>query len=71
MANLMFGFAQWDSPIALVLEVALSLLIVVGLLFVVRGVNARAEIDRKNRLNTTSHGNSESNTDKHNDQHTQ
>ena len=67
----MFGFAQWDSPIALVLEVALSLLIVVGLLFVVRGVNARAETDRKNRLNTTIHGNPESNTDKHNDKHTQ
>ncbi|MEO5952616.1 MAG: hypothetical protein ABIQ44_09150 [Chloroflexia bacterium] len=65
----MFGFAQWDSPIALVLEAALSLVIVIALLFVVRGVNARAEADYKNKTNSSQPGPLESSADKQNDQH--
>lgn len=42
----MFGFVQWDNPIALVLEVLLSLAIVAGLFVVVRRVNAKAAAER-------------------------
>jgi hypothetical protein len=43
----MFGFVQWDSPLALALEVILSLAIVVGLILVVRRVNAKAAADHQ------------------------
>ena len=43
----MFGFAQWDSPVSLVLEALISVAIMVVLIFVVRRVNARAEADRE------------------------
>lgn len=38
----MFGFVQWDSPIALLIEVVLSLAIVAGLLWLARRVNAQS-----------------------------
>jgi hypothetical protein len=43
----MFGFVQWDNPLALALEVLLSLAIVIGLIFVVRRVNAKAAADHQ------------------------
>jgi hypothetical protein len=45
----MFGFVQWDSPVALLLEVLLSLVIVAGLIAAARRVNARAEAERRDR----------------------
>jgi hypothetical protein len=45
-----FGFAQWDSPVALVLEALLSVAIVVALIFVARRVNAQAAADRERYL---------------------
>jgi hypothetical protein len=45
-----FGFAEWDSWLSLILEGLLSLGIVVGLFFVVRRVNANAEADRQRYL---------------------
>ncbi len=45
----MFGFVQWDSPVALLLEVLLSLVIVVGLIAAARRVNAKAEAERRAR----------------------
>ena len=45
----MFGFAQWDSPIALLLEVLLSLVVVAVLIVAARRVNARAEAERRER----------------------
>jgi F0F1-type ATP synthase assembly protein I len=48
----MFGFVQWDDPLTLALEVLLSLGIVVGLIFVVRRVNAKAEADHQAAENT-------------------
>ena len=46
----MFGFEQWDSPLSLGIEVGMSLLIVIGLLFIVRRVNANAEAERRKSL---------------------
>jgi hypothetical protein len=46
----MFGFEQWDSPLSLGIEVGMSLLIVIGLLFIVRRVNANAEAERRRTL---------------------
>jgi hypothetical protein len=63
-----FGFAQWDSPLALVLEVALSLVIVGGLLLLVRRVNAQAEAERRAR-NSTKESTLESGTKQTDDQH--
>lgn len=60
----MFGFAQWDSPFALVFEVVLSLLIVGGIMLLVRRVNASAEADRRKR-----EADLESGTKTQNDQH--
>jgi uncharacterized integral membrane protein len=65
-----FGFVQWDSPLALVLEVALSLAIIAGLLFVVRRVNAQAEAERRRDATLTPNG-LESGSDKQNDQYSQ
>jgi hypothetical protein len=42
-----FGFAQWDSPVALLLEALLSIAIMIILIFVVRRVNAHAEAERE------------------------
>jgi hypothetical protein len=42
-----FGFAQWHSPLALLLEVMLSVAIMVVLIFAVRRVNAHAEAERE------------------------
>ena len=55
----MFGFEQWDSPLSLGLEVGMSLLIVVGLLFIVRRVNANAEAERRRTLDTHKQAQSE------------
>jgi hypothetical protein len=46
----MFGFEQWDSPLSLGIEVGISLLIVIGLLFIARRVNANAEAERRKSL---------------------
>jgi hypothetical protein len=46
----MFGFEEWDSPLSLGIEVGVSLLIVIGLLFIVRRVNASAEAERRRSL---------------------
>ncbi len=46
----MFGFEQWDSPLSLGIEVGMSLLIVIGLLFIVRRINANAEAERRRTL---------------------
>ena len=46
----MFGFAQWDSPVALVLEALLSVAIVAAFFFVARRVNAQAAADRERYL---------------------
>lgn len=48
----MFGFAQWDSPLALVLEFLLSVAIIVALLLVVRKVNANAAAERQRYIET-------------------
>jgi hypothetical protein len=66
-----FGFAQWDSPVALILEAALSLIIVAALLFVVRRVNARAEAEHKDKLNSLNQDSAEGSVEKSNDQHTE
>jgi hypothetical protein len=50
----MFGFAEWDSWLSFILEVALSLAVLVGLIFLARRVNASAEADRKRRLESQS-----------------
>lgn len=46
----MFGFAQWDSPVALLLEALLSVAVVAALFFVVRRVNAQASSERERYL---------------------
>jgi hypothetical protein len=46
----MFGFAEWDSWLSFILEGALSLAVLVGLIFIARRVNASAEADRRRRL---------------------
>jgi inner membrane protein involved in colicin E2 resistance len=48
----MFGFVQWDSPAALLLEVLLSLVVVAGLIVAARRVNAKAEAERRERSGT-------------------
>ena len=50
----MFGFAQWDSPLALVLEALISIALVVALLIVAQRVNARAAADRERHMQTRS-----------------
>jgi hypothetical protein len=50
-----FGFAQWDSPVALVLEALLSVAIVAAFFFVARRVNARAAADRERYLQLRDH----------------
>ena len=55
--NKVFGFVQWDSPLALILEVALSLAIIAGLLLLVRRVNSRAEAERRADMARTISGN--------------
>jgi hypothetical protein len=45
----MFGFVQWDNPVALVLEVVLSIAVVASLFMVVRRVNARAAAEQAAR----------------------
>jgi hypothetical protein len=55
----MFGFEQWDSPLSLGLEVGMSLLIVIGLLFIVRRVNANAEAERRRTLDADKKAHSE------------
>ena len=64
----MFGFVQWDSPLAFIIEVALSLAIVVGLLFLVRRVNARAEAERRPQNAADTTGGLESSANNGNDQ---
>ncbi|HET9496549.1 MAG TPA: hypothetical protein VFR15_20160 [Chloroflexia bacterium] len=49
----MFGFVQWDNAVTLVLEVLLSLAIVVGLILVVRRVNARAAAEHQAQQSPT------------------
>lgn len=44
----MFGFAEWDSPVSLLLEFLLSGAIIVAVMWLVRRVNARAEASRFN-----------------------
>ena len=46
----MFGFAEWDNWLSFILEASLSLAILVGLIFVVRRVNANGEADRQRYL---------------------
>jgi len=46
----MFGFAEWDSWLSFILEVALSLGVLVGLIILARRVNAKAEADRRLRM---------------------
>ena len=46
----MFGFAEWDSWLSFILEVALSLGVLVGLIILARRVNAKAEADRRVRM---------------------
>ena len=55
----MFGFEQWDSPLSLGIEVGMSLLIVIGLLFIVRRVNANAEAERRRMLDADKEAHSE------------
>ena len=55
----MFGFEQWDSPLSLGIEVGMSLLIVIGLLFIVRRVNANAEAERRRTLDAQEQSHSE------------
>jgi hypothetical protein len=55
----MFGFEQWDSPLSLGIEVGMSLLIVIGLLFIVRRVNANAEAERRRTLDADKEAHSE------------
>jgi hypothetical protein len=38
----MFNFVQWDSPLMLVAELALSVAFIAGVLFVARIVNSRS-----------------------------
>ena len=45
----MFGFVQWDGPIALLLEFLLSLLVFIGILFVVRKVERTGRDSRVDR----------------------
>jgi len=45
-----FGFAEWDSWFSFSLEAALSLAVLVGLIFIVRRVNASGEADRQRYL---------------------
>jgi hypothetical protein len=45
-----FGFAEWDSWLSFVLEASLSLAVLVGLIFIVRRVNAKGEADRQRYL---------------------
>ena len=63
----MFGFEQWDSPLSLGIEVGMSLLIVIGLLFIVRRVNANAEAERRRTLDAQKQAQSELDQE-HNDQ---
>jgi hypothetical protein len=55
----MFGFEQWDSPLSLGIEVGMSLLIMIGLLFIVRRVNANAEAERRRTLEADKEAHSE------------
>jgi hypothetical protein len=42
-----FGFEQWDSPLALGVEAGVSLIIFIGILYIVRRVNVNAEAERQ------------------------
>jgi hypothetical protein len=37
-----FTYVQWDSPLTLVMELALSVMVIAGIMFVARLVNSRA-----------------------------
>ncbi|MEP6774357.1 MAG: hypothetical protein ABJA50_02080 [Chloroflexota bacterium] len=64
----MFGFEQWDSPVSLGIEVGMSLLIVIGLLFIVRRVNANAEAERRRSLDADKQAQSEIDRNQHDQQ---
>jgi len=42
----MFGFVQWDDPLALLLEVLLSAAVVIVVVFFVRRTNARGSAEQ-------------------------
>jgi hypothetical protein len=44
-----FGFAEWDSWLSFIMEGALSLAVLVGLVLLARRVNANAEAERQRR----------------------
>lgn len=39
----MFTLVQWDSPLALVMELALSVMVIAGIMFAARLANARSQ----------------------------
>lgn len=43
----MFGFVQWDDPLALLLEVLLSAVVVIVVVFFVRRANARGSAEQE------------------------
>jgi RsiW-degrading membrane proteinase PrsW (M82 family) len=44
----LFDFVQWDSPLTLLLEVALSIVVLIALMWVARRVNAASVPPSKN-----------------------
>ncbi|HYP40288.1 MAG TPA: hypothetical protein VEX13_07985 [Chloroflexia bacterium] len=44
----MFGFVQWDSPLTLLIEVALSIAVLAALMWVARRVNAASTPPSRN-----------------------
>ncbi|HEX9989046.1 MAG TPA: hypothetical protein VGE45_11290 [Chloroflexia bacterium] len=51
----MFGFVQWDSPLALLLEVTLSIIVLAALMWVARRVNATSTPPRDLSKNLEHH----------------
>ncbi|HST06392.1 MAG TPA: hypothetical protein VLQ48_16895 [Chloroflexia bacterium] len=64
----MFGFEDWDDPVSFVIYLALSILLVIGLLFIVRRVNANAEAERRRFLEAEKQAKTESDREQ-NDEH--
>jgi hypothetical protein len=64
----MFGFEDWEDPVSFVIYLALSILLVIGLLFIVRRVNANAEAERRRFLEAEKQNIKESDQEQ-NDEH--